>query len=144
MTEDWDDALNSALVKRKIRATEPDNEAVRFSLGLRAAFQAPETRFGDGFYNAALVHYLTDSPFADQPEVKPVLIHVYRNGMDTSTRTYAECRDLIDAAIRGRARELVEDLGYEIPEAERILAAAVAQYLDERFSVTNRRLMGLL
>src|SRR5258707_3691334 len=50
--EDWDDALNTALVKRKIRAVSTDNEKVRFTLGLWAALQVPETRFGDGYYNA--------------------------------------------------------------------------------------------
>ena len=51
---------------------------------------------------------------------------------------------MIDNAIRGRAKELTKYLGYEIPEAEDILASAVAQYLDDRFSVTNRRILGLL
>jgi hypothetical protein len=142
--DDWDDALNTALVKRRIRAVSADNEKVRFALGLRAALQAPETRFGDGYYNAVLVHHIVNSPFARHPAVESVLMHVYRNSIDPSFRTYAECRGLIDTAFRGRAMELVENLGYDIPEAEEILAAAVAQYLDERFSVTNRRIMGLL
>ena len=91
-----------------------------------------------------LVHHIVHSPFAGHQTVESVLKYVYRNGVDTSFRTYAECRSLIDNAIRGRAMELVENLRYAIPEAEEILAAAVAQYLDERFSVTNRRIMGLL
>jgi len=142
--EDWDDALNAALVKREIRALSADNEKVRYTLGLRAALQAPETRFGDGYYNAVLVHHIVHSPFAGHPTVESIITHVYMTGIDPSFRTYAECRGLIDSAIRGRAMELVENLRYDIPEAEEILAAAVAQYLDERFSVTNRRIMGLL
>ena len=51
---------------------------------------------------------------------------------------------MIDGAIRGRAKELSKDLRYPISDAEGILAAAVAQYLDERFSVTNRKVLGLL
>jgi hypothetical protein len=143
-TEDWDDALNAALVKRRIRAISTDNEKVRFALGLRAALQVPETRFGDGYFNAVLVHHIESSPFAHHAAVVPVLKHVYRSGIDPSFRTYAECRHMIDAAIRGRALELVESLQYDRSTAEEILAAAVAQYLDERFSVTNRRMMGLL
>lgn len=142
--EDWDEVLNTALVKRGIQAVSVDDEKVRFTLGLRAALQAPETRFGDGYYNAVLVHHIANSPFARRQAVKSVLDHVYRNGIDSSFKTYAECRDLIDAAIRGRAMELVENLGYEVLVAAEILAAAVGQYLDERFSVTNRRIMGLL
>ena len=51
---------------------------------------------------------------------------------------------MIEAAIRGRAVELSEKLHYEVPEAWDILAELLARYLDERFSVTNRRLLGLI
>ncbi len=142
--EDWDDDLNAALVRHRVRAVSVDNEKVRFSLGLRAALQGAETRFGDGYYNSVLVHHIMNTPFKDHPAVAAVLPHVNRSGIDPSFRTYAECRDMIDGAIRGRARELTKDLGYGVPEAEDILATALAQYLDDRFSVTNRRVLGLL
>ncbi len=142
--EDWDDALNEALVKRGIRAQSTENEKVRCTLALRAALQAPEIRFGDGYYNAVLVHHIMNGPFALHPTVESILKNVFRSGIDPSCRTYAECKSVIDTAIRGRAMELVENLQYEIPEAEEILTAAIAQYLDERFSVTNRRSMGFL
>jgi len=142
--EDWDDELNTALIQRSVKAISVDNEKVRFALGLRAALQGAETRFGDGYYNAVLVHHILNSPFKDHPAVAEVLPHVHRNGIDPSFRTYAECRDMIDGAIRGRAKELTKSLGYGIADAEDILAAAIAQYLDERFSVTNRRILGLL
>jgi hypothetical protein len=142
--EEWDDDLNTALIQLRIKAVSVENEKVRFSLGLRAALQGAEARFGDGYYNAVLVHHILNSPFNDHPAVAEVLAHVYRNGVDPSFRTYSECRDMIDNAIRGRAKELTKYLGYGIPEAEDILAKAVAQYLDERFSVTNRKVLGLL
>jgi len=69
---------------------------------------------------------------------------VYRNGVDPNFRTYFKCRGMIDGAIRGRARELNKRLDYSVPEAEQILAGAIAQYLDERFSVSNRKVLGLL
>jgi hypothetical protein len=142
--EDWDDELNTALIQRKVKAISVDNEKVRFSLGLRAALQGAEARFGDGYYNGVLVHHILNSPFQDHPAVANVLPHIYRSGIDPSFRTYDECRDMIDGAIRGRAIELTKYLGYGIPEAADILATAVAQYLDDRFSVTNRRALGLL
>jgi hypothetical protein len=40
-------------------------------------------------------------------------------------------------------QELKGDLEYSEAEAEEILSYALAQYLDERFSVTNRALLGL-
>ncbi len=142
--EEWDDELNTALIQCRIGAISVDNEKERFSLGLRAALQGAESRFGDGYFNSVLVHHILNSPFKDHPAFADILPNVHRNGVDTSFRTYDECRDMIDSAIRGRAMELTKNLGYSIPEAEDILAAAVAQYLDDRFSVTNRRALGML
>jgi len=46
-------------------------------------------------------------------------------------------------AISARAKELTERLRHSADEAKTILVAALAGYLDERFSVTMRRLAGL-
>ncbi|MEK6234950.1 MAG: hypothetical protein N2C14_09575 [Planctomycetales bacterium] len=54
------------------------------------------------------------------------------------------CRELIAEAISGRARELTKSLKYPQQEARNILVSSLAQYLDDRFSVTSRRQMGLL
>ena len=51
---------------------------------------------------------------------------------------------MIADAISGRAHELKEKLGYPEEEAKPILVQALARYLDERFSVSNRRRLGLL
>ena len=142
--EDWNNDLNAALVHRGIPASSIGNEKVRFALELRELLTAPETRFGDGFYNAVLVHHIKNSGFAEYPEVMEVLKYVYRSDIDVSTESYLACKDQIDMAIARCAHELADDLKYEISAAKQVLASAVAQYLDERFSVTNRRMMGLL
>src|SRR5438874_2173776 len=54
-TEFWDAELNDALVDRKIRALDASNEIQRFGLGLAAALQQPENRYGDGFFSAVLM-----------------------------------------------------------------------------------------
>ena len=46
-------------------------------------------------------------------------------------------------AIGGRAKELTELLGYPTEQAKPILVSALARYLDERFSVSSRRELGL-
>jgi hypothetical protein len=43
---------------------------------------------------------------------------------------------------RGRARELTLDLRYPAPQANKILGGALAIYLDDRFSITERRQLG--
>jgi hypothetical protein len=45
-------------------------------------------------------------------------------------------------AIRGRAQELTRLLGYGQPDAEVILGSALAIYIDDRFSISDRRALG--
>ncbi len=59
-------------------------------------------------------------------------------------KSYGRCREAIADAISGRAHELKDKLGYSENEAKPILVHAIARYLDERFSVTSRRRLGLL
>ena len=50
---------------------------------------------------------------------------------------------MTEDAIRGRGVELTKYLGYDDEQAIQILSGALARYLDERFSVSRRRLLGL-
>jgi hypothetical protein len=142
--EEWDDDLNTGLVRRGIRAITPENEQERFALALRAAFRKPVYRFGEGYFNSVLIAHLRNSPFASYPAVDEVLRQVTASPPEIRSQSYSDCSDMIDLAIRGRAHELLRDLHYERNQAEEILAGALARYIDERFSVTNRRVLGLL
>jgi hypothetical protein len=51
---------------------------------------------------------------------------------------------MIKAVLQDRWLELRRKLSYDKPDAERILAAALAYYLDERFSITDGRKLGWL
>jgi hypothetical protein len=142
----WDDDLNEVLLDAKVRSANFGSEKERFSLGIRTALRRVEKRFGDGFFNAVLVRWVVESDFRDHPEVAKVAEALTRfpENQAHESSYYVECRERIEAAIRGRGIELVDKLGYGIPEAWDILAGALARYLDERFSVTNRRRLGLL
>jgi hypothetical protein len=142
--DDWDDALNGGLVRKGIQAITEENEEERFALSLRAAFKRAEFRFGDGFFNSVLIDLVTNSPFAQDPRVEEVLGHVRVLPPNMESQAYYDCKETITLAIRGRAHELTRDLKYDRPAAERVLAGALARYVDERFSVSNRRLLGLL
>ncbi len=72
-----------------------------------------------------------------------VLKHVHQDKPDESD-TFQDCLKMVDAAVKGRAVELIHNLGYDMPTAWDILAGAMARYIDGRFSVTNRRLLGLV
>lgn len=139
---DWDSRLNDELLRIGVRAASDENEIKRFGLVLRDRLEEPEERFGDGFFNAVLIEYIDESPFAEEPAIseKRRLIQSYRAHREG--RSFAECNDAIEAIVVSCARELMELYGDQ-RRAERILASALAEYLDERFSITNRQILGL-
>ena len=143
--EEWDDELNAALIQHQVKAIDVDNEKLRFALGLGAALESAEVRYGDGYYNTSLLHHLDNCSLKDHPAIAAVLAQLRRyDRIDSPSRSYAECQAMIDGAIRGRAQELSKKLGYPRTAAEDILAAAIASYLDDRFSVSSRRELGWL
>jgi hypothetical protein len=143
----WDDDLNAGLIHLGVRAVDPVQEAERFALGLRGPLRRAEREFGNGFLNAVLVDLLTDSDLSRHPQIADVLGHAYAlqpNREGKAAARYNLCREMIADAISGRARELIGPLGYPREEAKQILVNALARYLDERFSVSCRRQLGLL
>lgn len=139
--DEWDDELNRFLLKYKIRSISPENEAIRYALMLKELLRRPETRYGDGFFNAVLLE-LVESHFTDsellQSTSKEIGAAKPRRG-----RVYSECVTMIKDAIATCALSLLNDLGYERPSAEDILANAMGIYLDERFSVGDKKRLGL-
>ncbi len=143
----WDDDLNAGLIQLGVRAVSPEQEAERFALGLRAGLRKAEREFGDGYFNAVLVELLRDSDLMQYDAIAAVLKHAYANRPHREGAAfdrYTICRELIADAIGARARELTGLLRYSQNEAKRIIVAALARYLDERFSVSSRERLGLL
>jgi hypothetical protein len=77
---DWDEELNAGLIQLGICAVDPDNEALRFALGLRDALVSVERRFGIGYYNAVLLDLIKESDLDRYPEIGEVLKHTYHDG----------------------------------------------------------------
>lgn len=143
----WDDELNAGLIRLTVKAANPEEEAKRFSLGLRAALRKPATEFGDGYFNSVFVEYLQKSELGNRPPIADLLPHAFSArpaNEGKSQRGYDLCRDMITSAISGRAHELTAKLRYERPEAESILVDAIARYIDDRFSISRRKRMGWL
>jgi len=146
-TVPWDDDLNAGLIVLKVKSVSPEQEAERFALGLRAAMKRIEREFGDGYFNAVLVELIKESDLARYPEIAEVMRYAYANSPyreGGAFDRYTICRELIADAISGRAKELTRGLRYTQEEAKRILVSAIARYLDERFSVSSRREIGML
>ena len=110
---------------------------------LRELLKRPESRYGDGFYNAVLVAVVEEF-FAQDSRVKEKLALLGRDHPHKQGASYLDCVEMIEAALASCARQLADDLGYGRSTAEKILAGAVDIYLDERFSLTNRKLLGLV
>jgi hypothetical protein len=139
----WDDDLNSGLIRLKVRAISPEQEAERFSLGLRAAMRTAEREFGDGYFNTVLVDLIRDSDLTRYHNIAEILRHSTALAAPEQSKRYNQCREMVAGAISGRAQELMA-LGYSQDEAKQILVSALARYLDQRFSVSSRRRLGLL
>jgi len=140
----WDDELNAGLIELGVRAIDASHEADRFTLGLRAALRKLEREFGDGYFNAVLLELVKESGLTGDPQIADIVKHASALSPNRDGRGYGLCRDMTAAAISGRMYDLREKLHYVPEEARRILIAALARYLDERFSVTSRRQLGLL
>ncbi len=78
-TKAWDAELNDALLARKIPATDESNEIQRFGLGLGAALQHPENRYGDGFFSAVLMLVVDEGPFAKIDPVRELRPYIATN-----------------------------------------------------------------
>ena len=133
--------LNEGLISLRVRAVDSEQEAERFTLGLRDALRPVDKEFGNGYFNAVFLDVIVDSKLNQYPEIAEVLKFTYHDRTERGSRAYARCREAISMVISG-AKELTERLRYSADEAKRILVAAIAGYLDERFSVTQRRPAG--
>ena len=145
-TVSWDDDLNNGLIRFKIRAANVEQETMRFSLGLRTALRKATREFGDGYFNAVFLDFIRDSDLSTNAMIAKMLksVHTYKPAKSgASVKDYALCKELISNAITGRAKELVEELQYSQEQAEQILVAAIAKYLDNRFSVSRRQHLGI-
>ncbi len=141
----WDEDLNQGLIRLHVRAENTEQESDRFSLSLDTAFTLAERVAGDGFFNSVLLDFIRESELDADQAISALLVQIRSVvTLDQQSPKYTRCREIIDAAIRGRALELKDDLGYPMDEAQKILVAAIARYLDRRFSVSLRRQRGSL
>lgn len=136
----WDMALHDWLLDESIRAETTENEAERFGFVLNDKFAPIELRFGNGFFSSVLVNYLHQQGFDEAASTKQALAAIHEN-QATKGQQEALCAEMIEREIVGIAAD-VKRLGYDEGVREDILAGAIAGYLDERFSITNSRLLG--
>ena len=139
--EPWDEDLNNALLDRGFKARDAANESERFGYTLVARMQPLVNKFNDGFFNAVLVQYLKREGYSKIGAIQLKLAKISVN-QPAPGETADDCAERIDA-ILARCANQINELGYDIQEGKRILADAIAYYLDDRFSITSSEIFGL-
>jgi hypothetical protein len=76
--------------------------------------------------------------------IKELRPHISTNRPHRGGHSADDRAVMIQSALQDRWFELRRILGYEKEAADRIMAGALASYLDERFTVTDRRKLGWL
>jgi len=147
LQDDWDPHVSEVLASEKVAAIDEENEALRLALMFADWFEHPAQQFGDDYFNCVLVDYLKHGPLRNVPEIQKVLRDVHEHAPYKESSHYLDSRNEIEAVLQRGAQALSSadhGLGYPRPDAERILVRALVQYLDDRFGVTYRRMLGLL
>jgi hypothetical protein len=84
------------------------------------------------------------SPPAKLDAVRELRPYISTNRPYEGGHSAQDCSVMIQAAMQDRWIQLRRNLGYDKVGAERILAGALAYFLDERFSITDGRKLGWL
>jgi hypothetical protein len=137
----WEPGLNTALIARGGRAPTLFDEAERLAVGLGTLFEPLARRYGDDYFNSVLIELMRDMGMTSRAEVEVVMSEITSYPPHRSPHR-DECRDDIKSTFSKVAKEQAGMLGYSRGEALDILVAALAEYLDDRFSVTSRRTLG--
>lgn len=135
---DWEFELDEWLVEHNGRGS-PESEKIRFSLWLHRALQPAVRKYSDGYFSRALLD-VAKGDFAENAEVMDITQDIHRVGT-VSQSDVAECTAMIESALSDVGIAL-RNLYGDTDSAFEILGNALAQYLDDRFSVSNRRLLG--
>jgi hypothetical protein len=136
---DWEQELDDWLIERGVRGDSQDNDQERLGLHLARAFRPIIDRYGPSYFDAVLVDFLAKGDFSQSEVVAEMLGQIHRRPPVSGPVT--ECTAFIEAEISklaGKIGKLYEDE----EAAVEVLAGAVASYLDERFSISNQKMLG--
>ncbi len=141
---DWELDLHQDLNDGGLHCKNNDNESGRFGFAFKELFKKAENRFGDGYFNSVFLGYIYISGLDRYDKVKKVVESIHRDQSSMQGSSYNDCKGMIESVLKDVADSLNKKMKYSIDDTKEIIAGAVAYYLDERFNVTNRRLLGFL
>jgi hypothetical protein len=138
--DDWDFDLNHFLITKHVKAINTGNERLRFMLTLKELLRKIENRLGDGYFNAIFIDVLKNNGFAERSLIADMLSRVSEYSPHKG-RSYASSCEAIKDQLKKCGRWVRKDLNYSPEESETILTGVIADYLDDRFSISNRLLL---
>lgn len=136
----WEIELDDWLIENGVHAVSTDNEKERWALHITNAFRPTINRYGEGYFNAVLVGLIKAGPFAEHPKVKEMLHDIHENR--PSEDSLRDCEEMIEERLYNLAERVKRLYSDQLDVAEDVLAGALANYLDERYSISDRRLLG--
>jgi hypothetical protein len=138
----WEIEIDAELVELGARATDMSNEGERTGMRFGARFSQLESEYGSGWFKGVLVREV-EEVFDGAKLVKKILDAIGPvMQSSTSHPQFAKCVGAIDGVIEEQAHALIGSLKYPEGEARNILDSAMAYFLDEKFMVTSRQLLG--
>ena len=136
----WEEELNQGLVELGVQASDPANEVTRYALAFRSALDPVSMRHGQDYLRSVLVEFLrANDVFASHPDLKDKLDQVHPAQAYRGSG-YEQALAAVESIIRAKAHELKLKLGYQEEVALDVLCRALAQYLDEIFHISARRI----
>ena len=136
----WEIELDEWLVEQGFPAADRDKEKLRFSFHIAHAFRPIINRYGSDYFGSVLIELIKAGPFADHPDIQPLLPHILRGNPSKEFRE--ECEERIEEQLYKLAGKIKRICSEQAEATADILGGALAHYLDERYSVSDRKMLG--
>jgi len=140
---EWRLDLETWLHEHQGVADSPQNECERLGYYLTCLFQNAPYDLGEGYLSAVLVETVRER-FGHRPDMQETLRCIAKLLPSMQSAHYQQGVDFVDSCFAQVAAILSEKLRYHDPQLEDIFFGSIRAFLDERFSITNQRLLGFL
>jgi hypothetical protein len=138
----WDPTLNMFLIDKGIRSIEDGvGEITRFKLMITHEMRAQDLKRGSGYLNAVFVQFIKDKAYFDDAVLKEIVDGSAVPAPDQTSGAYEDCTRSITFHLSGLATMLRRKLAYS-DQWESLLTRAIASYMDDRLSYSNRINLG--
>jgi len=137
----WDTELNAFLIKLHVKCQDKENEAERFGYTAHKYFDPIEAKYGDGYFNIAIYDLLKRRKVGSAPRTAAMLGKIYRG--NAIIQDSSDCFESIEYVLKILVSGIHDDLSYSVEDSSEILDQSIALYLDDRFSVGLRGILGL-